>query len=71
MIVEVIRYRHRINILMEMRTRLSFDERFFFEQVLLLKIVVAVHVIMAAVVENRKLVSPEYGKKVLDKKLNQ
>ena len=69
-------YRHRINTFrrLEMRTRVIFhDERFlYFEQVLLLKDGrCAVQGLMRiAVVENRKLVNPEYAaKKVLDKKL--
>jgi acyl-CoA thioesterase FadM len=71
-----IRYRHRINTFrrLEMRTRVIFyDERFlYFEQVLLLEDgrCAVQGLIRIAVVENRKLVSPEYAaKKVLDKKL--
>ena len=71
-----IRYRHRITTFqrLEMRTRIIFhDERFlYFEQVLLLKDGrCAVQGLMRiAVVENGKLVRPEYAsKKVLDIKL--
>ena len=71
-----IRYRHRINTFqrLEMRTRIIFhDERFlYFEQVLLLKDGrCAVQGLMRiAIVENKKLVSPEYAaKKVRDIKL--
>ena len=71
-----VRYRHRIISFrrLEMRTRIIFyDERFlYFEQVLLLKDGrCAVQGLMRiAVVENRKLVCPEYAaKKVLDIKL--
>ena len=64
-----IRYRHRITTFqrLEMRTRIIFhDERFlYFEQVLLLKDGrCAVQGLMRiAVVENRKLVRPEYASK--------
>ena len=71
-----IRYRHRITTFqrLEMRTRIIFhNERFlYFEQVLLLKDgrCAVQRLMRIAVVENRKLVRPEYAsKKVLDIKL--